>query len=328
MKAGLLAQRKPLGQGAIGQKFRTLSPPIQGAIWMVLAATCFTAMLSTIRFVAQDLHPFEIAFFRYLVTVIWMGPSLIRFLRTNGLSVPRKGLYTLRAVFGCCSTLLWFYGVPYLPLSDAIAINFTAPLWATVFAALILHEIVRLRRWSAVILGFCGVLIVLRPGFTEVSDAALILLLASAAWGSQHIVLKLLSRTEPVNVIVAMHAIMLLPLTFVAALFFWTVPSVDNLIWMAGMGTMGTLGHIFLTRAFAAADASVVLPFDFAKMPIAVLIGWFAFGEPTDVWTWVGAAVIVSSTGYIARREAQLARLAAAEVGRTKGSVTTGPATS
>jgi len=205
---------------------------------MVMAATCFTAMLSTIRFVAQDLHPFEIAFFRYLVTMIWMAPTLIRFLRTTGLAVPHKGLYGMRALFGGISTLAWFYGVPFMPLSDAIAINFTAPLWATVFAALILHEIVRLRRWSAVILGFAGVLIVLRPGFVEVSDAALILLLASAAWGSQHIVLKMLSRTEPVNVIVAMHAIMLLPLTFIASLFFWTTPTVDNLIWLAGMGTL------------------------------------------------------------------------------------------
>lgn len=326
MRTGWIRRPPPIGQSSIGRAFRRLSPPIQGAIWMVMAATCFTAMLSTIRFVAQDLHPFEIAFFRYLVTMIWMAPTLIRFLRTTGLAVPHKGLYGLRALFGGISTLAWFYGVPFMPLSDAIAINFTAPLWATVFAALILHEIVRLRRWSAVILGFVGVLIVLRPGFVEVSDAALILLLASAAWGSQHIVLKMLSRTEPVNVIVAMHAIMLLPLTFIASLFFWTMPTVDNLIWLAGMGTLGTLGHIFLTRAFAAADASIVLPFDFAKMPIAVLIGWFVFGEPTDVWTWVGATVIVASTGYIARREAQIARLAAAEIGRTKGSVATGPA--
>ena len=295
---------------------------------MVLAAGCFTTMLSTIRFVAQDLHPFEIAFFRFLVTALWMAPALIRFLRITRLAVPNKKLYALRALFGCCSTLAWFYGVPHMPLSDAIAINFTAPLWATVFAALILHEIVRLRRWSAVILGFVGVLIVLRPGFAEVSDAALILLLASAAWGSQHIVLKMLSRTEPVNVIVAVHAILLLPLTLTAAFFVWTWPSLDNLMWLAGMGTLGTMGHIFLTRAFAAADASVVLPFDFAKMPIAVLIGWFAFGEPTDLWTWIGAAVIVASTGYIARREARFARLAAADVGRTKGGITTGPATS
>lgn len=296
----------------LARAFGRLSAPTRAAIWMVAAATAFTAMLSTVRVAAAEMHPFEIAFFRYLVTILWMAPFLARFVLQQGLPRRRLGLFGLRAVLGLVSTLAWYWGVPLLALSDAITINFTAPLFATLFAALILGEVVRLRRWSAVALGFVGVLIVIRPGFTQVSDATLIVLAASASWGAQHILVKLLSHTEPVALIVAMHSLLIAPLTLVAALFVWTCPSWEGLLWVAALGTFGTIGHLFMTRAFATADASFVLPFDFAKLPIGVLLGYLAFGETTDGWTWLGAAVIVSSTAYIARREAQLARQTAA----------------
>ncbi len=298
---------------ALTRAFGRLSTPTRAAFWMVSAAAAFSAMLATVRMAAAEMHPFEVAFFRYLVTIAWMTPFLIRFVLQNGLPRQRLGLYSLRAILGLVSTLAWYWGVPLLALADAITINFTAPLFATVFAALILGEVVRLRRWSAVALGFVGVLIVVRPGFTEVSDATLLLLAASASWGAQHIVVKALSRTEPVNLIVAMHSVLIAPLSLVAALFVWTWPSWEGFFWVAALGTFGTIGHLFMTRAFATADASFVLPFDFAKLPIGVAIGYLAFGEVTDAWTWVGAAVIVSSTVYIARREALLAREKTAE---------------
>ena len=204
--------------------------PVRGALWMVVGAACFSLMLSTIKPVAQELHPFEIAFFRNLFAVAFMMPWLMRagfgVLRTT-----KTGLFSLRALLALVSALAWYTAVPLLPLADVVAINFTAPLFGSIFAVLILREVVRLRRWSAMIIGFAGVLVILRPGFEELSTAAIILLVSNAIWGSQHIVLKVLSRTEKVNVIVCYHCLTLTPLTFIPALFVWRTPSLETLLW-------------------------------------------------------------------------------------------------
>ncbi|MDA0701944.1 MAG: DMT family transporter [Proteobacteria bacterium] len=284
-----------------------LPATLRGGVWMMGAALSFTVMLSLIRPLAEELHPFQIAFLRNIFAVLFMAPWIWRALPAFR-ATRNFRLFVLRALFSFAAMLLWYYGIPLMPLADAIAINFTSPLWATVFAALILGEAVRARRWAATMVGFCGVLIVVRPGFEAITAATAMMLLSSVGWGCQHIALKKLSALEKVSVIVAMQALLLTPLSFVPALFVWTTPSWEALGWVIAMALIGTFAHICLTRAFRAADASAVLPFDFAKMPFAAAIGWFVFAEGVDAWTWAGSAVIVASTAYIARREAVAAR--------------------
>jgi len=279
---------------------------------LLASGFAFTAMLGTVKPASQNLHPFEVTFFRHLFTLLVMLPWMLR-LGPGTLRTKRFPLIALRGLLGFISTVLWFYAVPRLALADATAINFTAPLWATVFAAIILHEPVRLRRWTATAIGFAGVLVVLRPGFQDLSAWALVMLVAAACWGSQHIVLKALSRTEPTNVIVCYHAILLTPAALILSLFVWRTPGWEDVFWLLMLGACGTIGHLALARAFAAAEASVVLPFDFSKMPVAAAIGYIAFDEHPDLWTWAGAALIVGASAYIARREAQVARAAAAK---------------
>ncbi len=292
-------------------RWAALPSTTRGILWMLASALTFTAMLATVKPASQNLHPFEVTFFRHVFTLFVMLPLILR-VGISALKTDKFPLIALRGLLGFASTVLWFYAVPHLALADATAINFTAPLWATVFAAVILHEPVRLRRWTATAIGFAGVLVVLRPGFHEFSVWALVMLIAAACWGSQHIVLKTLSRTIPANVIVCYHAILLSPAALIMALFVWRTPSWGDAFWLVALGICGTLGHLALARSFAAAQASVVLPFDFSKMPIAALIGYLAFGERPDLWTWAGAALIVSASAYIARREAQIARANAA----------------
>lgn len=283
----------------------------RGILWMLASAFAFTAMLGTVKPASQNLHPFEVTFFRHFFTLLIMLPWMLR-LGVENLRTKRFPLIALRGLLGFISTVLWFYAVPNLALADATAINFTAPLWATVFAALILHEPIRLRRWTATAIGFTGVLVVLRPGFQDLSVWALVMLFGAACWGSQHIVLKTLSRTEPTNVIVCYHAILLTPAALILSLFVWRTPGLVDILWLVALGSLGTVGHLCLARSFAAAEASVVLPFDFSKMPIAAAIGYVAFDEHPDLWTWAGAALIVAAATYIARREAQIARINAA----------------
>lgn len=292
-------------------RWAALPGTTRGIIWMLLSAFTFTAMLGTVKPASQNLHPFEVTFFRHFFTLLVMLPWMLR-LGPGTLKTKQFPLIALRGLLGFISTILWFYAVPNLALADATAINFTAPLWATVFAAVVLHEPVRLRRWTATIIGFAGVLVVLRPGFQEFSIWAVVMLCGAACWGCQHIVLKMLSRTEATNAIVFYHAILLTPAALILALFVWRTPGLADVLWLLALGICGTLGHLALARSFAAAEASVVLPFDFSKMPIAAAIGYIAFDEHPDLWTWAGAALIVAAATYIARREAQIARANAA----------------
>jgi drug/metabolite transporter (DMT)-like permease len=196
-----------------------------------------------------------------------------------------------------------------VPLATATAVNFTAPLFATVAAAFILHEDVRLRRWSAVVLGFLWVLVIMRPGGQSLDANLLLLLLSAATAAMNNITVKFLARSEPPARIVAFFMIYLTPLSLVPALFVWQWPNLASLGALFGLGCLGTIAHLSIARALAAADASACAPFEFARLPFAALIGFVWFGEITDLWTWVGGGIIAGSSIYTAHREARLARI-------------------
>jgi drug/metabolite transporter (DMT)-like permease len=261
-----------------------------------------------IRVAAQTMHPFEVAFFRCFFGLILLLPWIVR----SGPALLRSrnsGFYLLRAGVGLVSMATWFYGITVVPLATATAVNFTAPLFATLAAALVLHEDVRLRRWSAVVLGFVGVLVIMRPGRERLDANLLILLISAATAAMNNITVKFLARSgEPPSRIVALFMIYLTPLSLIPALFVWQWPDPSTFGALIGLGCLGTIAHISVARALAAADASACAPFEFARLPFAALIGFLWFGEVTDFWTWVGAAIIGVSSIYVAHREARLAR--------------------
>ena len=261
-----------------------------------------------IRVAAQTMHPFEVAFFRCLFGLVLVLPWLIK----GGSALLRSrnsGFYLLRAGVGLVSMVTWFYGITVVPLATATAVNFTAPLFATIAAVLVLHEDVRLRRWSAVVIGFVGVLVIMRPGSERLDANLLILLLSAASAAMNNITVKFLVRSEPPSRIVAFFMIYLTPLSLIPALFVWQWPDPSTFGALIGLGCLGTIAHISVARALAAADASACAPFEFVRLPFAALIGFLWFGEVTDFWTWVGAAIIAVSSIYVAHREARLARL-------------------
>ncbi|MGH6662291.1 MAG: DMT family transporter [Rhodospirillales bacterium] len=291
---------------------RRLVAPVEGALWMVFAAAAFAGMAGVVRHVSGDLHPFEIVFFRNLFGLVFMLPWLAK----SGLGVlktRRLGLYTVRAVLNVIAMLAAFSALAMMPIADAMALSFTAPLFGTVLAALVLAEGVRLRRWAATGIGFLGAMLILRPGFGEMNPAALLALVGAAAVAATGTVIKMLSGTEPVNAIVAYMVIFLTPMSLVPALYVWTAPDLESLLWLAILGGLGTLAHIGVTRAFKAADASLVLPFDFVRLPFAALIGYAAFDERPDAWTWTAAAVIAGATLYVAGSEAMAAAAASSD---------------
>ena len=273
---------------------------------MTAAALCFSVMNAFVRLAAEELHPMEVAFFRNLFALAFMLPWLAR-VGLGGLRTERLKLHLLRAFFALLTMVTWFSALALLPLGEAVALNFTVPLFATAGAALILGEVVRARRWSATFVGLLGALIILRPGFVELRPEMALPILAALCMASASLVVKSLSRTERASMIVFYMNLFLTPLSLVPALFVWQWPSWETLAYLVGLGGVGTAAHLLLTLAYTKADASAVVPFDYARLPFVAVIAFFLFGEVPDLWTWVGAAVIAASAIYIARREAKAA---------------------
>lgn len=284
-----------------------LPTPLRVAVWSVLASLAFAAMSGLIKLLSQDLHPFQAAFFRCAFGLMWMLPWLFR--RGSGaLRTTRMPLYLARAGLGVVGMLAGFYAIGRMPLAEASALSFTAPLFATVGAALILHETVRLRRWTATLLGFAGVLIILRPGFASVDPVAFWMLLSAATMAANSLIMKTLTRTDSTEAVVTWMVLLLAPLTLVAAIPVWQTPSLFHWGLAVALGLSGTLGHLALTRAFAAGEASLVMTFEYVRLPLSALIGMLLFAEMPTVWIFVGAAVIAGSSAYIAHRETRLER--------------------
>jgi drug/metabolite transporter (DMT)-like permease len=288
-------------------RFRRLETPMRAAILMIGACAGFAAMMAIVRKVSPEIHPFEAAFFRNIYGILFMLPWLIR---TGGgsLRTGRPAMHLLRAVLGLGAMLLLFTAVSLMPLADVTALSFTAPLFATIGAALILGETVGARRWTATLIGFLGALVIIRPGEQTFTGASLLALASAAGIAAAQLSVKSLARTENPNAIVLIMGLLMTPMSLIPAVLVWTWPSAGAFCWMTAMGLVATIGQNLLVRAMATADASAVMPFDFSRLLFASALGWAMFGEAPDAWTWAGAAVIVTATVYIARREAVLAR--------------------
>lgn len=290
------------------------SPPssasrdLRRAILLMIGSTImFGSMAVTIRYASAQLHPFEIAFFRNLFGFVFALPLLFRhgpsLLRTDKLP-----LYVVRCIVGICSMLCGFWAIVHLPLAQAVSISYATPLFVTIGAVLILGEVVRIRRWSAVIIGFIGVLVIVRPGAASFSANALIALAAAALSGWVAISIKLLSRTEKADAIVLYTSLLWIPMSLLPAMFVWVWPQGMTWLWIVLAGFFGTAGHMLWTRALKLGDASLLTPITFMQVLVVGFYGWLLFGEVVDRWTVIGAAIILGSNYYIALREAKLAR--------------------
>jgi len=181
--------------------------------------------------------------------------------------------------------------------------TFASPIFATALAVFVFGERVGLRRWTAIMVGFAGTLVVLRPGFEGVALGPLLALIASLIWGVALLTIKVLARTESSLTITAYMMILLTPLSLIPAVFFWQWPTGEQWIWLALIGALGSAIQFCLAKAFSLAETTVVLPFDFLKLVWASLFGFLLFSEIPDPWAWVGGTIIFASAVYVAYRE-------------------------
>jgi drug/metabolite transporter (DMT)-like permease len=278
---------------------------------MVAANATVAAMTVAIRAVSAELHPFEIAFFRNLFGLIFLLPFLVH----SGFRVVRTaapGRLLVSSLGHLVAMLGYFWAAAHMPLAELTALAFTKPLFATIGAAVILHEVVRGRRWSAIAIGFFGVMIVVRPGVETMTPYAGAVLLSAVASAAVVVLIKQITRHTPSTTIVLYQSLFLTVLSLPPAFWDWRWPGLESWLLLALIGALGSLTWLCFTRAFALADASAMMPFEFLKLPLIAVLAYLVFGQVPSLWTWFGAAVIFGSTFYIAHREAQVARPASA----------------
>ena len=286
---------------------KELPAAIRGGLWMAAAAAAFTVMTTLIREAASGVHPFEIAFFRALVNLVLMLPFALRTGR-GGLKTKNHKAFALRGICGLAFLMTYFSGAALIPVAESQALTFTSPLWGTLLAVFFLSERLTMARALAVIVGFAGVLIILRPGVLQVSLGAVLVLAGALAAAASNTIVKFTTRTDQPDAIVFYQMVYVTPLIAIPALYVWTWPALDELLLMIGVGFFATLNQRFLSRAYASADAIAVLPFEFSRLPFAAVIGFLAFGELPDVWAWLGGAVIFSASLYMVRQETRAKR--------------------
>ena len=276
---------------------------------MLGACFCFSFNSVFVRFAATDVHPFEIAFFRNFFAMFFV---LMLVLPQDGVAVfrfQRPGLLIVRAIINTIAMLTWFYAVPLIPLADLTALGFTAPLWATVLAALFLGEKMRMRRWSALLFGFVGALIIIQPGFKELHWATYLVLISSACWGVTVIIVRKMTSFERPNTILVYQVILMTLLSVVPALMFWSMPTLQAWGSMLILGALSAGAHWCHVRAYSMQEVAALQPLDFARLPIIALAAWLIFDEVAGSEIWLGAGVVFGAGVYISYREAQLKRV-------------------
>jgi drug/metabolite transporter (DMT)-like permease len=209
---------------------------------------------------------------------------------------------------GTVSMVLGFYAVSMLPLADATALGFSQPLFSVCVAALVVGEKVRWRRWSATVVGFIGVLVMVRPGAGTLQPGAVVALANAATVAFSILLVKRLSDSETPLMILTQFAIWSTLLLTLPAIWVWRWPDAWGWTLAVGVSASATIGQYFWVQAFKAGEMSAVAPFEYLRLPFAVFMGWLIFDQMPEIWTYVGAVIVIGSALYIAQREAQLAR--------------------
>lgn len=277
-----------------------LSPVSAGALLVLVSATCVAVDTVLARVVTQEVSPLVLVFFRNLFGLLVLAPWLAR-ARQAAFVTQRMGLHVVRAALKIVGLGCFFYGLSFVPVASATAIAFATPLFAAVGAALFLGETLRHGRLAAILLGFLGVLVVLRPDRAALHPGALAVLASAVALAAIGLLAKLLARHDPPNTIVAINLVLSVPLALLAALPFWTTPSWRMVGLMALQGALGAASQVCFIRALRLADASLMMSVDFIRLPLVALLGFLILEQVPDGWTWVGAAIICTAIVLLLR---------------------------
>ena len=264
----------------------------------------FSSMEATAKYLTQTYPVVQVVWARFtfhmVLMVIWLGRRLPRVMITQ-----RPGLQLLRSILQLAMTISFFAGLRFVPLADASAILFVAPILATALCMPLLGERVGRRRWAAVVVGFAGALIIIRPGTEMMQFAALLPLTAACCSALYQITVRMLTRTDTALTTLLYTALFGAVTTSVVVPFYWTTPDLEGWILMAALASFGCFGHFAWIKAFEVTTVATVAPFNYTRLIWAVLLGYLLFGQLPDIWVVFGAVIITGSGLYILRQEQQ-----------------------
>jgi drug/metabolite transporter (DMT)-like permease len=277
--------------------------PFRGIV-LVVASTVFLACSDALaKYLTVSLPPVEIAWIRFLVFVLIMTPAILLRRGGNVLRTSRPGIQVLRGIGLVASSLFFIWGLGYLPIAEASATAFVAPVFVTCLSIVVLAEKVGIRRWIATIVGLIGVLIVVRPGTSAFHPAAFFPIVSALGWAFALVLTRQISGTDRPVTTMAYSAIVGLVVLSVLAPFFWVTPTWQQVGIAVLIGISSTAGHWIVVLAYRHADASVLAPFTYSQLVWVSILGFIMFAEIPDRWTVLGACIIISSGLYIAQRE-------------------------
>ncbi len=271
---------------------------------MGLSGLLFVGVTGIVRHLGSDIPPIQASFIRYVFGLILLVPLIIK-MNIKWPKGKKLALYSARGIAHAVAVSLWFYAMARIPITDVIAIGYTAPIYVTIGAALFLGERLRLHRVLAVVAGFIGTLVILRPGFQELEIGALAQIAAAPIFAASFLMAKVLTRDEHPVVIVVMLTIFCTAALAPGAIWQWQNPTMTELAWLAVVALFATLGHFAQTKAYQAAPITATQPVWFLQLVWGALIGWFIFDESVDPYVLAGAGIIITAVTYISHREAR-----------------------
>ena len=276
------------------------------AIFLIITSVFFgTVMLSFLKIAQEDVNVYVAGFFRFFLGLVIILPYIIK-KKDAVLKTTHLKQHFLRAVLGLPAMLLYFSALVLLPIEKLTAISFVVPLIVTILAVFFLGEKIYIYRTLALILGFSGMLVIIRPGFVDISIGVYMVLFSALLWSINIIITKKISKDDSAITILAYQSIFMSLLSFFIVLFFWEMPSLKTFIYLILAAMCGTVLHLTLNHAFKLVDVSMTQPYSFLNLVFASIIGFFVFDEIPDLYTWIGALIIFTGVLIISYREMKL----------------------
>ena len=281
-----------------------LPAPLMAISFMIISGLFFVVMHSAVKYLSKEVHIFEIAFFRCALVIFVLAPIIFQ----QGLCIfktKQPKMQLLRITTNSVAMLCFFYGISTTPLAQLTTLGFTVPIFATILAVTFMKEKIRLRRTAALIIGFIGTIIVMRPDIS-IELGALLIIFSSFLWSICLIFIKKLTQTDSAVTISLYFGIGMIPATFALAFPVMEIIDLRQFIILLFIAITGTLAQTIMNYALKKGELALLLPFDFLRLIWSVLIGYALFAEEPTFTLWIGGFLIISSTSYIAWREAKL----------------------
>lgn len=283
-------------------------PYLVAVLFMLLSTAGFSAMNVGIGYISDELHPALIVALRCGLTLLLLMPVALR-RKAALLRTQRLGSHFTRATVGAAGMITWTYCLAIMPVNQATALSYTAPLFTTLFAVFFLHEHADLRRWLGLFAGFVGAMIIIQPGHADFEWSSLLVMLATTGWAIAGMLVKSLSRTEPALRIVFYMNLFMFLWALPLGLYHWQMPSFEYWLVLLLIACCSIIMHFSMARAYFLVPVVKLMPFDFMRLIYTALFTYLLFGQTSGLNTWIGAAIIVASAAFIARRDVKAAPL-------------------